>query len=73
MKFNDFQEVFNRFSERQKATKAEEHDVGKVRDKFTEIVDATGIDINLLRSHKDEETGKMILNDNSQGSSYNFV
>lgn len=68
MKFNDFQEVFNRFSERQKATKAEEHDVGKVRDKFTEIVDATGIDINLLRSHKDEETGKMILNDNSQGS-----
>ncbi len=65
MQYYGFQHIFDEFSKRKKATKAEEHDIGKIRDKFTSIIDLVGIDTNLLRKHKDEKTGKMVSFDNS--------
>ena len=65
MQFYGFQHIFNEFSEQKKATKADSHDIGKIRDKFTEIIDMVGIDIDLLRKYKDEKTGKMVSFDNS--------
>lgn len=68
MQYYRFQHIFDEFSKQKEATKANDHDIGKVREKFTEIVDVVGINIDLLRKHKDENTGKMISFDNSNRS-----
>lgn len=65
MQYYTFQDIFNEFSKQNKAKKAKEHDIGKVREKFTEIIDVVGINTELLRKYKDKETGKMISFDNS--------
>lgn len=60
MQYYDFQHIFDEYSKKVAAKKAEEHDIGKVREKFTEIIDLVGIDSNLLRQHRDEASGEMI-------------
>lgn len=65
MQYYGFQHIFDEYSKKQKATKAEEHDIKKIRDKFVEIVKLVGIDDKLLRKHKDERTGEMVSFDNS--------
>lgn len=60
MQYYKFQHIFDEYSRKKKPTKANEHDIEKIRDKFTEIVDMVGIDIDLLRKHKDAETGEMV-------------
>lgn len=60
MQYYDFQHIFYEYSKKVAAQKAEEHDIGKVREKFTEIIDLVGIDSNLLRQHRDEASWKMI-------------
>lgn len=59
MKYYDFKHIFDEYSKKVAATKAEEHAIGKIREKFTEIVDLVGIDSNLLRKHRDETSGEM--------------
>lgn len=65
MKYYGFQHIFDEYSKKQKATKAEEHDINKIRDKFVEIIKLVGIDDKLLRQHKDEGTGEMVSFDNT--------
>lgn len=65
MKYYNFQHIFDEYSKKKVATKAEEHDIGKIRDKFSEIVDLVGIDSSLLRKHRDEKSGEMVSFDNS--------
>lgn len=65
MQYYGFQHIFDEYSKKQKATKAEEHDIKKIRDKFVEIIKLVGIDDKLLRQHKDEGTGEMVSFDNS--------
>lgn len=45
-----FDEVFKSFSKKNPSTIEAEHDIGKVRDKYTEILEAVGIDKELLRA-----------------------
>lgn len=45
-----FDEVFKSFSEKNPSTIEVEHDIGKVREKYTEILEAVGIDKELLRA-----------------------
>ena len=45
-----FDEVFKSYSEKNPSTIEAEHDTGKVRDKYTEILEAVGIDRELLRA-----------------------
>lgn len=60
MEYHDFQYIFDEYSKRVAATKAEEHAIGKIREKFKEIVDLVGVDSNLLRQHRDEVSGEMV-------------
>lgn len=66
MEYYGFEHIFHKYSEKVKATKAEEHDLGKIRDKFVEIVKLVGINDNLLCKHKDKKTGKMVSLNNSR-------
>lgn len=67
MQVYGFDNVFEKFCELNKATKGSEHDQGKVRDKFTEIIDVTGIDKLLLKTKEKmiDANGKTI-----KGNSY---
>lgn len=60
MQYYDFEHIFDEYSKKVAATKAEEHAIGKIREKFTEIVDLVGVDSNLLRRHRDEVSGEMV-------------
>lgn len=60
MEYYGFEHIFHKYSEKVKATKAEEHDLGKIRDKFVEIVKLVGINDNLLCKHKDKKMGKWL-------------
>lgn len=60
MKYYDFRTILDRYSERNPRDKSQQHDLGKIREKFTEIVDAVGIDSHLLKQHRDGETGGMV-------------
>lgn len=66
MKYYGFEHIYDEYSEKVKATRAEEHDLGKIRDKFVEIVKLLGINDSLLCKHKDEKTGKMVGLNNSR-------
>lgn len=70
MEYYTFEYIFDEFSKQKPPTKAEEHDIGKVREKFTEIIDAVGINVDLLRKYRDEKTGKMIGFKSSNGQFY---
>lgn len=50
MGFYGFEKVFDKFCEINKATEGFGHDLGKVRDKFTEIIEAVGINSDLLKT-----------------------
>lgn len=52
MEIYGFDKIYERFCEKNEPTKGLAHDIGKVRDKFTEIVSATGIDQDFLRAKK---------------------
>ncbi len=45
-----FDKVFESFNEKNPSTVDAEHDIGKVRDKYTEILEAVGIDKELLQA-----------------------
>lgn len=60
MKYHDFRFVFDFYSEHKLKGKDSEFDLGKVREKFTEIVDAVGINSRLLKQFRDEQSGKMV-------------
>jgi hypothetical protein len=69
MQICGFDIVFEKFCELNPAAKGCEHDTGKVRDKYTEILDAVGIDASLLRATEKIKSykGKTI-----KGGSYIF-
>lgn len=50
MKICGFSRVFERFCEINASTEGFVHDIGKVRDKYTEILEAVGITVSLLRA-----------------------
>lgn len=50
MRICGFDKVFESFSTKNPSTVEAEHDIGKVRDKYTEILEAVGIDKELLRA-----------------------
>lgn len=60
MRYYDFNHIFDEYSKKVVAKKATDHAIGKIREKFTEIVDLVGVDSNLLRKHRDEKSGKMV-------------
>lgn len=60
MKYHDFKYLLDVYSERKPREEGQEHDLGKIREKFTEIIDAIGIDSSLLKQHRDERNGKMV-------------
>lgn len=60
MKYLDFKTVFDLYSKRKPRDEGQEHDLGKVREKFTEIVDAVGIDSRLLKQYRSEDNGEMV-------------
>lgn len=60
MKYYDFRTILDRYSERNPRDKSQQYDLGKIREKFTEIVDAVGIDSHLLKQHRDGEIGGMV-------------
>lgn len=64
-----FEKVFESFSAKNPSTVEAEHDIGKVRDKYTEILEAVGIDKKLLRAKKKvtDINGKTV-----RGGSYIF-
>lgn len=47
-----FEALYNKFREKNGCAPEQNNDIGKIRDKFTEIVDAVGIDKELLRASK---------------------
>ena len=56
----NFEEIFNEYSQRFPAKKSELHKASQVRDKFSEIAEAVGIDRSLLKQYWDSTTQKMI-------------
>ncbi len=60
MEYRDFKFILDVYSKRKTKEGTLEFDLGKVREKFTEIVDAVGIDSHLLKQHKSEQTGEMV-------------
>lgn len=61
-----FDEIYRRYSAEIKAKTDAGHKVGQVREKFTEIVDAVGININLLRTYCDDDGRPVIEKTNNQ-------
>lgn len=64
-----FDEVFKSFNEKNPSTIEAEHDIGKVREKYTEILEAVGIDKELLRA---KEKVKDIYGKTVKGGAYIF-
>lgn len=60
MKYQDFKFLLDVYSSRAKKERVSDFDLGKVRERFSEIVDAVGIDSRLLKQHKSEQTGEMV-------------
>ncbi len=58
MTYKNFDFVLDLYSKRNPRDEGQEHDIKKVRDKFSEIVDAVGIKSRLLK-YRDPESGKM--------------
>ncbi len=54
MKYYGFNHVFELYCQKDEDKEPKSHKDGQVREKFTEIVEAVGIDINLLRTECDE-------------------
>lgn len=54
MKYYKFRHVFEQYCQQVEAQEDKTHKEGQVREKFTEIAEAVGIDINLLRTECDE-------------------
>lgn len=69
MELCGFDRVFNKFCEMNAAAEGYEHDPGKVREKYTNILDAVGIDVSMLKTQK-KVTG--IDGDTIKGNSYIF-
>lgn len=62
MRIYGFDKVFETFSQKNPSVRDAGHDIGKVRDKYTEILDAVGIDKRLLQAKEKVEgiCGKMV-------------
>lgn len=60
MKYYDFKFLLDIYSERKPREEGQEHDLGKIREKFTEIIDAVGIDSRLLKQYRDEQNGEIV-------------
>lgn len=60
MEYHDFGDLLKIYSKRNPRDAGQNYDLGKIREKFTEIVDAVGIDSCLLKQHRDERNGEMV-------------
>lgn len=60
MEYYDFNFVLDLCNKRKQKGKTPEYDLGKAREKFTEIVDAVGVDSHLLKQYRDEQSGRMV-------------
>ncbi len=66
MRYLKFKDVFNKYSDEVESQQDGGHKEGQVREKFTEIVDAVGINIMLLRTECDNNNEPINKNVNSQ-------
>ena len=60
MEYKDFAFLLNIYCKRKAGEAEAVLDLGKVREKFSEIVDAVGIDSHLLKQYRSEQTGEMV-------------